>query len=113
LETPTSMQQKLNDLKTALRVLTAYNDRRNPDQSDVEALRDYAGLPADTALEVDELACTVIHQALRLRAAAGDGRGTIVGAQGVIHSDPCVARQGSDANMKRYARFPNEEREIF
>jgi hypothetical protein len=67
------MQQSLNDLKTALRVLSAYNDRRNPDQSDVEALRDYAGSQADAALDVDELACTVIHQALSHRAAAGRG----------------------------------------
>jgi hypothetical protein len=58
------MQQTIN-LKTALRVLAAFTDKRNPDPSDVEELRNYAGPQANAALNVDELACAVIHRALR------------------------------------------------
>lgn len=53
----------------ALRVLTALTEKRNPDPSDVEALRRAAGQGGE-GLASDELACEVIQQALARRALA-------------------------------------------
>ena len=55
-------------MKTALRVLTAISERHEPDATDAEELRQYAPLRADTPL--DEVASTVIQQAIRVRALA-------------------------------------------
>ena len=52
-------------LETALRVLTAMNNRRVVNPSDVEALRQQAPLLADAAPDV--LACYVAQQALERR----------------------------------------------
>jgi hypothetical protein len=60
------MQLSDEALKVALRVLTALGDHQCPDPADVEGLKRYAPLLADTPL--DELACEVIQQALRRRA---------------------------------------------
>lgn len=53
-------------LKAALRVLSAVGDSQEPDSHDVETLRRYA--PEFYAAPVDEVACEVIQQALRVRA---------------------------------------------
>jgi hypothetical protein len=63
-----NQQQDLTDIKPALRVLSALTANRHPDPSDIEALRNYADQQANAALNLDELACTVIHQALKHRA---------------------------------------------
>ena len=55
-------------MKTALRVLTAINERYEPDPTDAEELRQYTPLRADTPL--DEVAFTVIQQTIRFRALA-------------------------------------------
>jgi hypothetical protein len=61
------MQAGLDAMKTALRVLTAITEKREPDPADITLLRSYAGpQPKDVAL--DEFACTIIQQALKHRA---------------------------------------------
>lgn len=64
------MQQSLDAMKTALLVLTALNERRQPDPADIEALQQYG--PQRDGMELDEFACEVIQQALRHRAAIRD-----------------------------------------
>jgi hypothetical protein len=59
------MQQGLDAIKLALRVLTAITDKQNPDASDVQWLRQYAPLLAD--LPPDELACEVVQEELARR----------------------------------------------
>ena len=62
------MQQSLAEMKTALRVLTALNEKQAPATEDVEELRSLA--PPDARdLPLDELACEVIQAALKRRAA--------------------------------------------
>ena len=51
--------------KVALRVLTTLNEKRNPDQKDVALLRAYC--PDGRDLDLDELACMAIQQALAAR----------------------------------------------
>ena len=51
----------------AVRVLTAINNRENPDERDLLLLCLYC--PDHANLEPDELACTVIQQALAARKA--------------------------------------------
>jgi len=61
------MQAGLDAMKTALRVLTAITEKRQPDPADITLLRNYAGpQPQDIAL--DEFACTIIQRALKRRA---------------------------------------------
>ena len=55
-------------MKTALRVLTAISERYEPDPADAQELRQCTPLRADTPL--DEVASTVIQQAIRVRALA-------------------------------------------
>jgi hypothetical protein len=62
------MQQSLAAMQTALRVLTALSEKRDPDPADIDALVGYAPLLEN--LSVDELACDVIQQALKRRAEA-------------------------------------------
>jgi hypothetical protein len=62
------MQQSLEAMTTALRVLTALTDKRYPDPADVETLRGYVPQLRDEP--PDELACEVIEQALKHRAVA-------------------------------------------
>jgi DNA-binding NtrC family response regulator len=56
----------MDALLTALKVLTALNEKAVPDPDDVMVLRAYAPLLADA--DLDELACDVIQQALKRRA---------------------------------------------
>lgn len=60
--------QNLAAMKTALRVLTAIVERQNPNAVDVEELRQYS--PSHPNAPPDELACEVIQEALKKRAAA-------------------------------------------
>jgi hypothetical protein len=60
------VQESIEALKTALRVLTAISERTNPEPADIETLKSYAPLLADAP--DDELACDVIQQAIRRRA---------------------------------------------
>jgi hypothetical protein len=69
------MQESLAVMQTALRILTAITENRPPDPTDVVALHSYAG-PQPEGIDLDELACTVIQQAMNRRAevrAAGHG----------------------------------------
>ena len=61
------MQQSLEAIETALRVLAAINAKYHPDPADVDALRAYAG-PEPDGMGLDEFACEVIQKALRRRA---------------------------------------------
>jgi hypothetical protein len=61
------MQQSLAIMKTALRVLTAINEKGAPRPEDVNELRGFA--PDSGHLPPDELACEVIQAALKRRAA--------------------------------------------
>ena len=53
-------------MQLALRVLTALTEKRYPDPDDVAKLRELA--PGARAKTADELACEVIHKALKQRA---------------------------------------------
>ena len=53
------------DMRVALRVLTAVMDGRKPELNDVELLERLA--PYATAWPTDELACEVVHCALKRR----------------------------------------------
>jgi N-acetylmuramic acid 6-phosphate (MurNAc-6-P) etherase len=57
------MRHCLAAIEVALRVLTALTEKRDPDEADVSALQHLAALSAFAP--VDELACEVIHQALK------------------------------------------------
>jgi len=59
------MDNTLAAMKTAMRVLAAVNDKREPDTADLTELRRLAPLLAD--MPADELACDVIKQALQRR----------------------------------------------
>jgi len=61
------MQAGLDAMKTALRVLTALTEKRQPDPADVTLLRTYAG-PHPENVALDEFACTIIQRALKRRA---------------------------------------------
>jgi hypothetical protein len=47
-------------LEAALHVLVAWNTGNEPDPLEVEALRN--AVPASTGMEIDELACQIIHR---------------------------------------------------
>jgi hypothetical protein len=67
------MQDSLAATQIALRVLTAITENRLPDPADVVALHSYAGAQPE-GIDLDELACTVIQQAMNRRDEAA-GRG--------------------------------------
>jgi hypothetical protein len=70
------MQDSLSAMKVALRVLTALTERRMPEQSDIEELQRRAqplGPITRQVVSLDELACEVIRQAVKNRAAARQG----------------------------------------
>ena len=60
------MQQRLDAMQTALRVLVALTEKRQPDPADVDALRRYSA-PQPEEFELDEFACDVIQKALKRR----------------------------------------------
>jgi hypothetical protein len=61
------MQDGINAMKTALRVLTAVTKMQNPEPADLDELRRLAPSLADSP--IDELACAVIQQAIKRREA--------------------------------------------
>jgi hypothetical protein len=63
------MRASLSAMNTALRVLTAINERRQPDQSDIDALSVFAG-PRPEGTSLDVFVCDVIRKALNDRAKA-------------------------------------------
>jgi hypothetical protein len=62
------VQNSLEQMKVALRVLTAIRERVHPDPADVEILRKSIGNPELAQKPPDELACDVIQMALKIRA---------------------------------------------
>jgi hypothetical protein len=63
------MQDSLDAMKLALRVLTALTEHRHLEVDEVATLRALAG-PKLQSMPLDELACEVIQAALKHRAAA-------------------------------------------
>jgi hypothetical protein len=63
------VESKLTALTVAVRVLTAINEMRQPNEVDAERLRHFSQLPPDT--EIDEIACDVIKHSLRQSPEAG------------------------------------------
>jgi hypothetical protein len=61
------MQESLDAMITALRVLTAITANRQPEPADVDALLHYAG-PLPDGIGLDEFACNVIQRAIGRRA---------------------------------------------
>ena len=66
------MQQSLEAMETAVRVLTALAKHEEPDATDVTYLRGMAPLLENADLDV--LACDVVQQALKRREAARNPR---------------------------------------
>jgi hypothetical protein len=60
------MQESLDAMKVALRVLTALTEKRAPNTPDVQALRQLAGDTGNS--DLDDLACEVIQKAIKRRA---------------------------------------------
>jgi hypothetical protein len=65
-----NMEEELQKLRVALRVLAAITEFREPDETDVQALRSDA--PRFTGQSPDELAREVIQQALKARGRASE-----------------------------------------
>lgn len=66
LEEARGIQQGLDSMRTALRVLTAVVEKRNPDAADLEELHRLA--PSLSNASPDVLACYLIQQGLKRRA---------------------------------------------
>jgi hypothetical protein len=62
------MERIVEPMKVALRVLSAISEGRVPSSADIAQLRAY--VPDSAAAAADEVACEVIQQALKSRAAA-------------------------------------------
>ncbi len=60
------MEVATEALKTALRVLTAVSEKKEPDPADVDELKRLSPLLADSS-SLDEMACDVILQAMKRR----------------------------------------------
>jgi hypothetical protein len=71
------MQESLEAMKVAVRVLGTLNQNQSPDGDDLDRLRQLAPLSAH--LPADELACEVIQQAIKHRA---EVRAKVRGANG-------------------------------
>ena len=56
-------------MQTALRVLTALTEKREPDLADIQQLEDLIG-PKPSGISRDEWACDAIMQAIEFRAEA-------------------------------------------
>jgi hypothetical protein len=66
MDADSQMQQSLTAMNLALRVLSAFTERRQADPQDLATLRELAPDAAD--MPADELACEVIQRAIRHRA---------------------------------------------
>jgi hypothetical protein len=64
------MQEELQRLRVALRVLAAATEFREPAESDLQELRSYA---SGVERRPDELACEVIQQVLKQRGRVSEG----------------------------------------
>jgi hypothetical protein len=63
------MDPSLKAIETALRILGAITEHNEPNSADVEELKRFSPFaPEDTP--IDEIACEVVAQALKARAAA-------------------------------------------
>jgi hypothetical protein len=62
------MQETQEAMKTALRVLTALTEKRQPSPLDVDTLRRYAG-PHPEGIGLEQFACDVIQKSLARRTA--------------------------------------------
>lgn len=56
------MQESVDAMRVALRVLAAITERRPPDPEDVEVVRRHA--PMNTR-RIDDMACAVVEEALK------------------------------------------------
>jgi hypothetical protein len=65
------MQEELEALKVALRVLSAFIEHRAPEEADVQALLSHASL--SNRRPPDELACEVIQRVLSARRRSASG----------------------------------------
>lgn len=70
------MEEELEALKVALRVLAAFNERRAPEDADVQVLLSHTS--RSNGRPLDELACEAIYRVLKARGrdfgvAIGDG----------------------------------------
>jgi hypothetical protein len=73
------MQQSVDEMRVALRVLDALTSHQTPDPADVRDLWEQSPVGAKYSLDsLDELACEVIQQALRHRTAALENKHRIV-----------------------------------
>ena len=72
------MEPRLAAMTVALRVLTAINEKRYPDDADVDELRGFSNLPAQTA--IDQMACQLIEQAIQQVPASRKATGASGGA---------------------------------
>ena len=63
------MQQSLEVMTTALRVLTALTEKREPDPADIQALEAFVG-PKPSDISRDEWVCDAIQSAIKHREAA-------------------------------------------
>jgi hypothetical protein len=66
------MQRSLQEMQVALRVLSALTHGQQPNQQDVEELHRIISAAGYDSL--DEMACTVIEQAIQHRRQVRDGR---------------------------------------
>ncbi len=62
------MQQSLQAMQTALRILTTLTEKRRPDSRDVSELERLLG-PRPNGIDLDEWACDAIMQAMKRMAA--------------------------------------------
>jgi hypothetical protein len=63
------MDESYQVLRTALRVISAINEKRRPDPADTERLNAIAG-PKPNGVTTDEFTCDVIKEAIKVRMAA-------------------------------------------
>lgn len=68
------MQRSLQAMQTALRILSALTEKREPDATDVSELERYIG-PKPNAVDLDEWVCNAITKAIKHRTAAREASG--------------------------------------
>lgn len=70
-EAQRNMEEKLQRLRVALRVLGAVTEFREPEETDIQTLRSYE--PLFMRRPPDELACDVIQQTLKAKGGVSEG----------------------------------------
>jgi hypothetical protein len=76
------MGESYHVLKTALRVISAINEKRGSDPADIERLKAIAG-PKPNDVTTDKFTCDVIKKAIDVRVAAS----TTIEKDGVIRAN--------------------------